>query len=129
MKGKGWWIAGGILLLWISPIPYAFFSQYGFKKDVDYTEYWKAYNAQVAWDMKVSQIREEVRRSKYSRGSSSSSDGGEVERETEVVYVDRPIVVEKEVSRPSSYDSSQPDLSGFYWQRNFGTIQYVLGPF
>lgn len=29
----------------------------------------------------------------------------------------------------SMYQQSQPDLSGFYWQRNYGTIQYVYGPF
>lgn len=116
----------GVLFLWLAPISFAFFKHYGLKKDVDYTEYWKAHNAQVAWDMKVSQIREEVRRSKYSRGSSSSSESGE--SEPEVVYVDRP-VIQKEVIREASYQSNQPDLSGFYWQRNYGTIQYVLGPF
>lgn len=29
----------------------------------------------------------------------------------------------------SPYQQNQPDLSGFYWQRNFGTFQYVQGPF
>jgi len=72
-------------------------------------------------------VNERVRRSQYGRGSSHDAESREVE--PEIVYVDRPVVTERIVERDRPSYQSQPDLSGFYWQRNFGTIQYVYGPF
>ena len=48
-------------------------------------------------------------------------DGGKIQHITKVVYVER------EPERPIVQE--QPDLSGFYWKRDFGTFQYIQGPF
>jgi len=128
---RGWLILGVILLsLWLAPAFFAFFKSYSFsfgQNKTDYTQAWKEYQAWVEWNKYVADVNERVRRSQYGRGSSHDGESREVE--PEIVYVDRPIVTERIVERDRPSYQSQPDLSGFYWQRNFGTIQYVYGPF
>ena len=124
MKRRGWLIFGALLLLWIAPSVYVLTKDLTLKKNVDYTEDWKRYTAQVRYQTEIQQTLAQMRRAKYSGGSSDEPESGG--GETEVVYVDRPVVTERVIERPSY--QSQPDLTGVYWQRNFGTFQYVLGP-
>lgn len=131
MSKKTWFLLfGTFCLLWLAPAFFTFFKSYSFsfgQNKTDYTQAWKEYQAWVEWNKYVADVNERVRRSQYGRGSSSEGESREVE--PEIVYVDRPIVTERIVEKERPSYQSQPDLSGFYWQRNYGTIQYVQGPF
>jgi len=127
MKRRGWLIAGGLALLWTAPAVFTLIRSQSAPKE-DQTKAWAAY-------FKAERKRQhdyamEVYRGRYYTGSYSRSPSSQPEPDTEVVVVERPVYVERvvgrEVERPS-YDS-QPDLSGAYWQRDFGTFQYVIGP-
>ena len=121
------WVFAMLLVLsvWLGPALFMFAKSHTLKKEADYTDQWNRYIAKANFDYELQKSLFEIRRAKYSRGSSDEpeSNGTEVE----VVYVDRPIVTERVVEKPVY--QNQPDLTGAYWQRNFGTFQYVMGPF
>lgn len=138
--GKGWWIAGGVLLLWISPIVYSLVKSSCFPERVDQSRNWAVWSRtekQRKIKERMAQWREisggyYSYRSTYEQPQQSRCDG---DSDVRVVYVDRPVVVERVVERPA-YDS-QPDLSGVYFNQplkagqggyqNF-QINYISGP-
>ena len=141
MKGKGWWIAGGILLLWISPLFYGLVKSSCFPEKVDQSRNWAAWHKAERQRQRAERLaawrRIQGYQPSYSSSYRPSSDSGRDDYydEPKVVYVDRPVVVERVVERPA-YDS-QPDLSGVYFNQplkagqggyqNF-QINYISGP-
>jgi hypothetical protein len=113
MKRRGWWIFGGILLLWISPVFYAVIRQGFFPERKDQTEAWARY-----WHNERMRKTMEERNFYRTHGLSGYRVWPRDDRatRTEIVYVDRPLivdrVVERVVERPSH--QSRPDLSGIY---------------
>lgn len=130
---KVWLIAGGIVLLWLSPLFYGIIKESYFTEKPDYSLYHKAYLAQS----------EAKRLAAIRRGPPSyvygdrwwKHEGQQARPEVEVVYVDRPVVTERVVYRDSYEAPSRPNLSGFYFNfpmtgPNVGdvNINYVNGP-
>jgi len=137
MKRRGWWIAGGIILLWISPLFYGIIKASFFVEKQDQTASWAAWH-KAERQRKKNQIRAEWKsivgyrpvRTSYSSPKESG------EREVEVVYVDRPVVTERVVEVQAPSYRSQPDLSGIYYNipltgPNNGNVQfnYIGGPY
>ena len=139
MKGKGWWIAGGILLLWISPMLWALAKPSLYPDRQDQSKNWADWH-KAERQRKRNQIMAEWKgivgyqpvRTSYS----SSKESGSGEREVEVVYVDRPVVTERVVEVQAPSYRSQPDLSGIYYNipltgPNNGNVQFnaIGGPY
>jgi len=132
MKISKWkWVAGIIILLWLSPLIWALAKPAFFPEKEDQWKNW------VAWD-KERRRQERLELLAFKRSITpykapyqpQKSEG----REVEVVYVDRPVVVERVVEVESS-SPRQPDLSGFYTTipmtgPNAGEVQInsVIGP-
>ena len=154
MKRRGWWIAGGIVLLWLSPVFWGVGSfLYKKHQKADYDRRAEAFRVKVAERLKVTITDEDRARWKERERLEKIAEEAERDRERNE-YLASPIQVPMKPSsfplddgedRPRtwaiyykpdpayqrrSYDSdNQPDLTGVYWQRNFGTFQYVMGPF
>ena len=93
MKRRGWWIAGGILLLWISPLIWALAKPSLYPERQDQSKNWADWH-KAERQRKRNQIMAEWKgivgyqpvRTSYS----SPKESGSGEREVEVVYVDLP---------------------------------------
>lgn len=151
---KVWWIAGGIILLWLSPIFYGIgLSLYKKHQKADYDRRAEAFRLKLEERFKVVITDEDRARWKERERLEKIAEEAERDRKRNE-YLASPIQVPMKPSsfpldddedRPRtwaiyykpdpayqrrSYDSdNQPDLTGVYWQRNFGTFQYVMGPF
>lgn len=134
MKRRGWLIAIGLVLLWLSPLFYKIIKESYFTEKPDYSLYHKAYLAQSE-----AKRLEALRRGppSYVYGDRWWKHEGQPARpEVEVVYVDRPVVTERVVYVDAPAQTSQrPNLSGFYFNfpmtgPNVGdvNINYVNGP-
>jgi cbb3-type cytochrome oxidase subunit 3 len=154
MRRKGWWILGGILLLWISPVFYGVGSfLYRKHQKADFDRRMEAFRLEVAERLKVTITEEE--RAKWREQARLEKIAEEAERDRKRnAYLASPI---RARMRPSSFPLTddddrprtrvvhvpypeparqhgshdcerQPDLTGFYWKRDFGTFQYVQGP-
>lgn len=130
--GKGWLIAGGVLVLWIGSGFLAL--DWRGDKRRDYSLEHKSYLAKS----------EAKRLASIRRGPPSyiygdrwwKHEGQQSRQEVEVVYVDRPVVTERTVYVDAPAQTSQrPNLSGFYFNfpmtgPNVGevNINYLVGP-
>lgn len=135
MKRRGWWIAGGIILLWISPLFWGIGSSL-LKEKKDYSEDWKRYNE----ELNRPAYEAAVHRWKKAHGYFTSGSTIDSRRDepscggSEVVVVEKPVYVERVVYRDNP--SSQPDLSGIYYNipltgPNNGNVQFnaIGGPY
>jgi len=152
---RSWFILGGILLsLWLCPLFYSLgLSAYKKHQKADYDRRAEAFRLKLRERFKVvitdeerarwkeqarlEKIAEEAERDRKRneylaspievpmRPSSFRVDDDEDRPRTKIIYYKPDPAYEQR----RSYSESQPDLSGFYWQRNFGTFQYVQGPF
>ena len=156
MKRRGWLIAGGLAFLWLSPF-FVFLGKGAWSVywKADYDKRGQAWAKRMAENIKYDAVTDEDRR-KWREQAERDRIEAEAERDRKrseylaspinipkppsgyrirrdddddgkTQYITKVVYVEREPERQIVKDQS--DLTGFYWTRDFGTFQYIQGPF